>query len=288
MNPFLPSALVRCHKRFITAANSLLLHLLRILKKDWRPRSAFLLLLKSFLFTSGSENTTDGVFPFATTNVLQLKYIGVEILVVAVMNMFLRSVADSEISKSADPEHVWLWRRVPLRAPSHHTTSTLLNASASWQTICLTHSQSVRQTWMRWSEQLFSCQHILWLVKWWPVAWNRNGHIGRKSIDLEALSDTKCWSLCLLVYMVSHLRAPTSLSYQPPTLLGAPSINPGAPILTIRSCIQSNMKEAIQDIRQTSSSILMQRLVSNWGIIQDPLKYPYIVLTGHRIPTKIQ
>ena len=84
-----------------------------------------------------------------------LKYIGVEILVVAVMNMFLRSVADSEISKSADPEHVYLWRRVPLRAPSHYTTSTLLNASASWQTICLTHSQSVRQTWMPWSEQLF-------------------------------------------------------------------------------------------------------------------------------------
>ena len=67
-----------------------------------------LLLFKSFLFTS-CENTTDGVFPFVTTNaVLQLKYIGVEILVVAVMNMFLRSVADSEISKSADPEHVWL------------------------------------------------------------------------------------------------------------------------------------------------------------------------------------
>ena len=126
---------------------------------------------------------------------------------------------------------------------------------------------------------------VLWLVKKWPVGWNRNGHIGRKSIDLEAGSDTKCWSLCLLVYMVSHLRAPTSLSYQPPTLLGAPSINLGAPILNIRSCIQSNMREAIQDIRQTSSSILMQRLVSNWGIIQDPLKYLILLLTGHRIRT---
>ena len=110
-------------------------------------------------------------------------------------------------------------------------------------------------------------------MKKWPVGWNRNGHIGRKSIDLEALSDTKCWSLCLLVYMVSHLLAPTSLSYQPPTLLGAPSINLGAPILTIKSCIQSNMKEAIQDIRQTSSSILMQRLVTNWGIIQNTFSY---------------
>ena len=179
MNPF--------HLCWFVAIKDLslpLLHLLRILKKDWRPRSAFLLLLllfTSFLFTSGSVNTSDGVFTFATTN--DIGPIGLEILVVAVMNMFLRSVADSEISKSADPEQVWLWRRVPLRAPSHYTTSTLLNASASWQTICLTHSQSVRQTWMQWSEQLFLLEFVFWLVKKWPVGWNRNGHIGRKSID---------------------------------------------------------------------------------------------------------
>ena len=66
MNPF--------HLCWFVAIKDLslpLLHLLRILKKDWRPRSAFLLLLllfTSFLFTSGSVNTSDGVFPFATTN----------------------------------------------------------------------------------------------------------------------------------------------------------------------------------------------------------------------------
>ena len=123
-----------------------------------------------------------------------------------------------------------------------------------------------------------------------------DGNIGRKSIDgtlVPGSSPTKCCYLCLHVF-TSQLGVPTSHTYQlAPTGLGAPtyqlapkyqwvptyqwaptglgvppSTNHGAPTPTTRSSTRpipshlSNTRRATRDIRQTLSSIRMQRLVS--------------------------